>query len=157
MDVMSEFIIPIWSFVASEGLALLVLEHCSDLNLREAECLELAFQKIYRAMFVRYLQRGLQGRDARLMALAEIKVYLSVGSSSGVRALSAGSVQPVHSAQSSSIQLSGAKASIRAYLDANPGARELSINQVLAMLSNRGIRTSRTTVAEVLREFRKSA
>ena len=35
--------------------------------------------------------------------------------------------------------------------------RQLSINQVLLMLRDQGIRTSRTTVAEVLREVRKSA
>jgi len=157
MAVLSAFIIPIGALVAGEGLALLVLERRNGLNLREAEWREVAFLTTYRAMFVRYLHSGLQDRDAKLKAMAEVKGYLSAGNSSSVRALSAGSVQPAHSAQESSLQLSGTKASIRAYLDANPDARRMSINQVLALLGERGIRTSRTTVAEVLRETRKLA
>jgi hypothetical protein len=157
MAALSAFIIPIGTLVAGEGLALLVLERRNGLNLREAEWREVAFLTTYRAMFVRYLHSGLPDRDAKLKAMAEVKGYLSAGSSPSVRVLSAGSAQPVRSTQESSVQLSGAKASIRAYLDANPDARQLSINQVLLMLRDRGIRTSRTTVAEVLREVRESA
>src|SRR5260221_10174024 len=157
MAALSAFIIPIGALVAGEGLALLVLERRNGLNLREAEWREVAFLTTYRAMFVRYLHSGLADRDAKLKAMAEVKGYLSAGSSSGVRALSVGSAQPALHAQESAGHLSGTKASVRAYLDANPGARELSINQVLSMLRDRGIRTSRTTVAEVLRETRKSA
>src|SRR5258708_4296509 len=157
MAVLSAFIIPIGALVAGEGLALLVLERRSGLNLREAEWREVAFLTTYRAMFVRYLHSGLADRDAKLKAMAEVKGYLSTRNSSGVRALSAGAAQPEHGIQESSVQLSGTKASIRAYLEANPDARHLSINQVLALLQDKGIRTSRTTVAEVLREIRKSA
>src|SRR5258708_10904917 len=157
MAVLSAFIIPIGALVAGEGLALLVLERRTSLNLREAEWREVAFLSTYRAMFVRYLHSGMPDRDAKLKAMAEVKGYLSAGSSSGVRALSSGSVQPIQGVQENPAQLSGTKASVRAYLNANPGARELSINQVLSMLRYRGIRTSRTTVAEVLRETRKSA
>ena len=96
-------------------------------------------------------------RDAKLKAMAEVKGYLSAGNSSGVHVLSAGSAQPEHGEQESRVQTPGSKASVRAYLDANPDARQLSINQVLSLLHDRGIRTSRTTVAEVLREGRKSA
>ncbi len=157
MAVLSAFIIPIGALVAGEGLALLVLERRNGLNLREAEWREVAFLTTYRAMFVRYLHSGLLDRDAKLKAMAEVKGYLSTGNSSSVRALSAGNAQPEHSVQESAMHLSGTKASIRAYLDANPDARQLSINQVLLVLRDRGIRTSRTTVAEVLRETRKSA
>ncbi len=86
---------------------------------------------------------------------AEVKGYLSAGSSPTVRALSAGTAQPAHDAQENAT--SGTKANIRTYLAANPDVGQLSINQVLTVLRERGIRTSRTTVAEVLREIRKSA
>src|SRR5260221_3595403 len=157
MAVLSAFIIPIGALVAGEGLALLVVERRNGLNLREAEWREVALLTTYRAMFVRYLHSGLPDRDAKLKAMAEVKGYLSAGNKSGVRVLSAGAAQPAHGAQENAVQLSGAKASIRAYLDANPDARQLSINQTLSILRDRGIRASRTTVAEVLREGRKSA
>jgi hypothetical protein len=157
MAVLSAFIIPIGALVAGEGLALLVLERRNGLNLREAEWREVAFLTTYRAMFVRYLHSGLPDRDAKLKAMAEVKGYLGAGNSTGARALSAGVAQPERSAQENAIQMSGTKASIRAYLDANPDVKQLSINQVLSLLHDRGIRTSRTTVAEVLRETRKSA
>src|SRR5260221_3097826 len=157
MAVLAAFIIPIGALVAGEGLALLVLERRTGLNLREAEWREVAFLTTYRAMFVRYLHSGLPDRDAKLKAMTEVKGYLSAGSLSPVRALSAGTAQPAHRAEESSVQLSGTKSSIRAYLDANPSAKQLSINRVLSVLRDQGIRTSRTTVAEVLREIRKSA
>ena len=88
---LSAFIIPIGTLVAGEGLALLVLERRTGLDMREAQWQEVAFTTTYRALFVRHLQSGLPDRDTRQKALAEVKGYLSAGRPSGVRSLSAGS------------------------------------------------------------------
>src|SRR5258708_37328520 len=146
MAVLSAFIIPIGALVAGEGLALLVLERRNSFNLREAQWSEVAFLATYRAMFVGYLHSGLPDREAKLKAMAEVKGYLSAGNSSGIRVLSAGTGRPEHSTPEISVQLSGTKASIRAYLDANPNAAHLSINQLLPILHNHAIRTTPTTV-----------
>jgi hypothetical protein len=49
------------------------------------------------------------------------------------------------------------KAQIKTYLASNPQCAELSINALMDELSAQGILGGRTTVAEALREVRKSA
>jgi hypothetical protein len=49
------------------------------------------------------------------------------------------------------------KNQVKAYLAANPECAELSITALMGELSAQGIEAGRTTVAEVLREVRKTA
>ncbi|MEO8613185.1 MAG: hypothetical protein ABI690_35165, partial [Chloroflexota bacterium] len=81
----------------------------------------------------------------------EVRGYLGKGnvSASPVRQLSARSGQPPNG------QGSTVKASVHAYLDANPDLARLSVNQVLAALKAARVQAGRTTVADVLQE-RKS-
>ncbi len=151
---LSAFIIPIGALVAGEGIARLALERRGGSDFREQRWREVEFTVVYRAVFVRYLQGGLPDREAKLKALAEVKGYLGAGSMSPVRALSAGSAQPV---QIETAKPHSTKNKIRAYLVANPDVvRQMSISQVVSALSAQGVRAGRTTVAEVLREVKKT-
>ncbi len=85
---LSAFIIPIGTLVAGDGLAALALEQRTGNDYREQRWQEVEFTVIYRAMFVRYMQQGLQERDARQRAFTEVKGYLGRGNPSGVRLLS---------------------------------------------------------------------
>jgi len=152
---LSAFIIPIGTLVAGDGLALLVLERRHGINLRETQWREVAFVATYRALFVRYLQSELPDRAARLKAMAEVKGYLSAGSPPAVRALSAGNVRGAQSGQTDGVQQSNMKGQVIAYLAAHPEATQLSINNLTSVLTARGVRVGRTTVAEALREVRK--
>jgi hypothetical protein len=150
---LSAFIIPIGTSVAGEGLAALALERRTGIDFREMRWQDVEFTVVYRAVFVRYLNQGLADREAKAKAYAEVKGYLASAPLSGVRALSAGSAP---SAQPISVQSNGIKAQIRAYLAANPDVAEQSITNVMSALSAQGIRAGRTTVAEVLRETKRS-
>ncbi len=97
-------------------------------------------------------------RDAKARASAEVKGYLSTSGSAGVRLLCAPSGQngqPERREQLDSEQVRSVKGRVRAYLTANPGAVQLSVNQLLAVLSEQGVRAGRTTVAEALHELRE--
>jgi hypothetical protein len=146
MAVLSAFIIPIGALVAGDGLAALALERRTSRDFREESWQEVEFTVIYRAVFVRYLQQGIQERDARQRAYTEVRGYLGKGSSpaSGIRLLSASTGQ--------NGQIGGVKQGIQAFLDANPGVDQQSINQVLAALKEAGVQGGRTTVSEVLQE-----
>src|SRR5688500_14020051 len=87
MAMLSAFIIPIGALVAGDGLAALALERRTGRDFREERWQEVEFTVIYRAVFVRYLQQGVQERDARQRAATEVRGYLGKGSSSvsGVR------------------------------------------------------------------------
>jgi hypothetical protein len=61
-----------------------------------------------------------------------------------------------HSGQEVSGQPNGVKGKVQAYLTANPDAVQMSVNQLLSVLNEQGVRVGRTTVAEVLQEARKS-
>jgi hypothetical protein len=114
------------------------------------------FTVIYRAVFVRYLQQGLQERDTRQRAATEIRGYLGKGSSpaSRVRLLSASTGQTPNGqdGHSTNGHNGGVKQGIRAFLDANPGLKQQLINQVLAALKEARIQGGRTTVGKVLQE-----
>jgi hypothetical protein len=153
MAVLAAFIIPIGALVAGEGLAALTIERQMGVDLRELRWREVEFTVIYRAVFVRYLSLGLPDREAKVRALSEVKGYLGAGTTS-VRALSAGSEQGGQAANEQ--PNNGVKGKVRAYLTANPAAAQLSVNQLLSALSEQGIRAGRTTVAEVLREIKRS-
>ncbi len=93
-------------------------------------------------------------REAKYKAISEVKGYLGTANILPSRALSAPSAQ---GAQSESAQLLSMKEKIRAHLTANPDAvQEMSINDAMSALSVQGVRPGRTTVAEVLREIKKS-
>lgn len=154
MAVLSAFIIPIGTLVAGDGLAALALEQNAGHDYREQRWQEVEFTVIYRAMFVRYLQQGLQERDARHRAFSEVKGYLGSGSPSGVRMLSAPNGQggQIANGQKMNEQVNSVKGQVRAYMDANPDLAQYSVNQVLSVLQSAGVRAGRTTVAEVLQE-----
>ena len=152
MAALAAFIIPIGTLVAGEGLAAIVLERRIGVDYREVRWREVEFTLIYRAVFVRYLQHGLPERDARNKAFSEVKGYLGRGSSSAVRLLSAGNEQ---SGQAANGQPNGVRGKVHAYLVANPDAVQMSVNQLLSVLREQGVRAGRTTVAEVLQEIRK--
>lgn len=160
MAVLSAFIIPIGTLVAGDGLAALALEQQAGTNFREQRWQEVEFTVIYRAIFVRYMQQGLAEKDARQRAATEVRGYLGRSSSSGVRMLSAGNGQTGQTEQQAN-RLNGREADsrngsvkqgVRAFLDANPGLEQQSINQVLATLKSAGVHGGRTTVSEVLQE-----
>jgi hypothetical protein len=154
---LAAFIIPIGTLVAGEGLAALTLERRGGVDPKEFRWHEVEFIVVYRAMYVRYLQQGIPDREARGRAHAEVKGYLGSGTPnlpSTVRPLSASSGQVV---QVPNGQVNaGVKAKVRAYLAAHPDTAELSVNQLLSVLSEQGVRAGRTTVAEVLKEARVS-
>jgi hypothetical protein len=102
-------------------------------------------------VFVRYLQQGIEERNARQRAFSEVRGYLGKGSgqASGVRLLSAPNRQ---NGQPADGQSGRVKAGVHAYLDANPGLDQLSVNQVLVRLKTVGVKAGRTTVAEVLQD-----
>jgi hypothetical protein len=147
MAVLSAFIIPIGALVAGEGLAILVLERPFGANPHEARWQEVEFTVTYRALFVRYLQRGLPDREAKLKALADVKGYLTSARPSGVRALSAGSGQ---TGQVNGQPADSMKNTLGRYLDEHAEAQQLSVNQLWERLQSEGIRVGRTSVAEVL-------
>lgn len=160
---LSAFIIPIGTLVAGDGLADLTLEQRRHQDFREERWQEAEFTVMYRAVFVRYLQQGLPDKDARRRAHAETRGYLAAGQVSGVRQLSAPSGQTGqseqngHSGQRANGRTTGnVKQTIQDYLDTNPDTAELSVNQVLAHLTEAGIKAGRTSIAEVLKE-RKTA
>lgn len=153
---LSAFIIPIGTLVAGEGLAAIVLEKRITSDFREERWRDVEFTLFYRAVFVRYLQQGMADRDAKLRALSEVKGYLGKATASPVQALPAGSAQSVQHVQVKSVQANGIKGKIHAFLIENPDAARLSINDVQTALGEQGVRAGRTTVAEVLREVRKT-
>ncbi len=166
MAVLSAFIIPIGALVAGDGLAALALERRSGLDFREQRWQEVEFMVIYRAVFVRYLQHGLAERDARQRAFAEVRGYLGKGSTSVsvVRMLSAPSEQSGqgghgangHNGHGANRQNGSVKQGVRAFLDANPGLDQQSINDVLSALKGAGVQAGRTSVAEVLQERKQT-
>lgn len=140
------------TLVAGEGLALLVLERRTGLDMREAQWQEVAFTTTYRALFVSHLQGGLPDKDARQKALAEVKGYLSAGRRSGVRSLSAGNEQ---NGQANGLSANSAKASVYRYLEQHADAKQLSVNQLWDRLQHEGIQVGRTTVAQALKEHKQ--
>jgi hypothetical protein len=157
---LAAFIIPIGALVAGEGLAALALERRGSHDFREQRWREIEFTHLYRAVFVRYLHSGLADKEAKQRALAEVRGYLGRGAiTPAVRALSAGSVQAVQGVQSvqlASVHPSGTKRKIQAFLLANPDAVQMSINELQSVMSAQGVRAGRTTVAEALREVKRS-
>ncbi len=149
---LSAFIIPIGTLVAGEGLAQLVLERHIGVDYREQGWREVAYTVVYRAVFVRYLQQGLDQRDARSRATAEVRGYLGKGSLSGVRLLSATTGQQEKRTGGHAGRV---KTQVRLYLDAHPDAAALTVRQVLSHLRSAGIQAGRTTVAEVLQERKR--
>ncbi len=163
MAVLSAFIIPIGTLVAGEGLAALALERHFTADFRAQRWQEVEFVTIYRAVFVRYLQQGLQEREARQRAITEVRGYLGKGSvsASGVRLLSTSSGHNGQSANGrhehrADTHYGGVKQNVRVFLDEHPGLDQLSVNQVLATLREAGLQAGRTTVAEVLHEVKKA-
>ncbi len=157
MAFLSAFIIPIGALVAGDGLAALALERRTGNNFREQRWQEVEFTVIYRAVYVRYLQQGVEEREARHRAFSEVKGYLASASPSGARMLSAPNGQSGHSTNGqnghkASEQAGSVKGQVRAYMDAHPDLAQLSVNQVVSVLKNVGVQTGRTTVAEVLQE-----
>ena len=154
---LSAFIIPIGALVAGEGLAALALERTAQADPKEDLWQAVEFKVVYRAVYVRYMQQGIAERDARQRAFAEVRGYLGKGSGqpSGVRLLSALNDNGQENGQQPNGQ-SGrnghVKAGVHAYLDANPGLDQHSVNQVLTQLKTAGVKAGRTTVAEVLQE-----
>lgn len=165
MALLSAFIIPIGALVAGDGLAKLALEQRSSIDFREQRWQEVAFTVTYRAVFVRYMQQGLPERDARHRAQAEVKGYLAQSPTSGQRLLSAGSGQTGQAGQNgqrtnatdtATGHSESVKARVRAYLDVHPDLAQLSVNQTLTALREAGVKAGRTTVAEVLQEYKQS-
>lgn len=157
MALLAAFIIPIGALVAGDGLAALALDRRTGSDFREQRWQEVEFTVIYRAVFVRYLQQGIGQRDARQRAASEVKGYLAKGNVSGVRQLSAPngySGQNAQRANGQNRQRGSVKDHIRAYLADNPDLTQLSVNQVLSSLKIASVKTGRTTVAEVLQEWR---
>jgi hypothetical protein len=161
MALLSAFIIPIGALVAGDGLATLALERRTSSNAKEQAWEEVAFTVVYRALYGRYLQQGVAQMVARQKALGEVRGYLGNGSVSAVRQLSAPtgqSGQNGHAGQENGQHESGqagsVKARVHAYLDTLPDHAALSVNQVLAALKDSGVQAGRTTVAEVLQEYR---
>lgn len=150
---LAAFIIPIGTLVAGDGLADLTLEQGEQTGFRERQWQEVEFTVVYRAVFVRYMQTGLDERDARRRALSEVKGYLGTGQSSSVRLLSAGTGQSEQRGHRTNGR-NGVKERVREHLDSNPDLETLSVNQVLSELTSAGVRAGRTTVAEVLAERR---
>ena len=150
---LAAFIIPIGTLVAGDGLADLTLEQHERTDFRERQWQEVEFTVVYRAVFVRYMQTGLDERDARRRALSEVKGYLGTGQSSSVRLLSAGTGQSEQRGHRTNGR-HGVKARVREHLDSNPDLEALSVNQVLSELTSAGVRAGRTTIAEVLAERR---
>ena len=142
--------------VAGEGLAALALERSGGTDFRESRWREVEFTVIYRAVFVRYLHGGLPDREAKNRALSEVKGYLGMGSSSGVRLLSARSGQ---SGQEANEQPGNGTVTgrVREYLAAHPAMAGQSVNHVLSDLHSAGIKAGRTTVAEVLQERKQQS
>ncbi len=151
MAALAAFIIPIGTLVAGEGLAAIVLERRIGVDYREVRWREVEFTLVYRAVFVRFLQQGLNEREARQRAVSQVKGYLKTGDSSAVRLLSAPDGQ---GGQGANGQADSVKASVHAYLRANPDIATFSVNQVLAALKQAGVEAGRTTVAEALKEFK---
>ncbi len=149
MAVLAAFIIPIGALVAGEQIAALALERRGGPDFREVRWREVEFSMVYRAVFVRYLHGGLPDRDAKNRALAEVKGYLSAGIASPVRSLSAGTGQGADG------QPKRVKAEVHAFLAEHPPAAEMSVNQLLSALSEQGVRAGRTTVSEVLKEWKE--
>jgi hypothetical protein len=159
MALLSAFIIPIGALVAGDGLAAIALERRERTDPREQYWQEVEFTVVYRAVFVRYMQQGLPERDARGRAAAEVRAYLGRGSASSVRLLYApnghGGQNGQENGQSErtrSGQRGSVRDNVRAYLAANPDAAQMSVNQLLSALRTAGIKTGRTSVAEVLQE-----
>ncbi|MCZ7538790.1 MAG: hypothetical protein M5U29_02495 [Anaerolineae bacterium] len=153
MAALAAFIIPIGTLVAGDGLADLTLEQRERIDFRERQWQEAEFTVIYRAVFVRYMQAGLDERDARRRSLSEVKGYLGTGRSSAVRLLSAGNGQGEQSGLRTN-RSGSVKERVHEHLDTYPALEELSVNQVLSELRNAGVKAGRTTVAEVLAERR---
>jgi hypothetical protein len=97
---------------------------------------------------VRYLQQGLDQRDARLRATAEGQRLFGQGQC--VRCPVA--VRSDRTVGKTDGQAGRVKTQVRSYLDAHPDAAVLTVRQVLSNLGSEGIRAGRTTVAEVLQE-----
>lgn len=155
MAALSAFIIPIGALVAGDGLAALALERSETTDSATQAWRDVEAEVFYRALYTRYMQQGILERDARQRAYTEARGYLGKGSTSAVRQLSAPTGQPSENGQSRqgpSGQTGTVKASVRAYLDANPGLDQQSVNQVLATLKQSGVQVGRTTVADVLQE-----
>jgi hypothetical protein len=162
MAVLSAFIIPIGALVAGDGLAALALERRTTTDAKEQAWQEVEFTVIYRALYGRYLRLGIAQNEARQKAAGEVRGYLGKSTVSAVRQLSAPSGHPgqnEHSRQENGQHPNGqagsVKARVHAYLDANPGLEQLSINQVLTALKEVNVQAGRTTIADVLQE-RKS-
>ncbi len=151
---LAAFIIPIGTLVAGEGLAALVLERHDNADFREQRWQEVEFTVTYRAIFVRYLQRGLPDRDAKIKAFAEVKGYLGTGTPSAVRSLSAGTGQ---TGQGADGQANTVKNQVRAYLVANPDVEAQTVRDVVSALQVAGIKAGRTTVSEVLKERKQGS
>ena len=72
----------------------MVLEHRVAIDFREQKWNEIDVTVIYRAEFIRHMQRGITNKDAKQRALTEVKGYLtSSGYSSVVHMLYAPSEQ----------------------------------------------------------------
>lgn len=157
MALLSAFIIPIGALVAGDGLAALALERRTTTDTREQAWQEVEFTMFYRALYGRYLQQGIEERDARQKAYNEVHGYLGKGSMSAPagqagqngRAEATGRAPNGHLAV---LSPGSAKARVRPHLDTNPHLDQLSVNQVLMALKAAGVQAGRTTVAEVLQE-----
>jgi hypothetical protein len=147
---MAAFIIPIGTLVAGEGLAAIVLERRLGVDYRELRWREMEFTLVYRAVFVHYLKCGLPDGEAKLRAFSEVKGYLAKGSTPSVRMLSAPNGQSEQAANGQ--PKAGVKAKVSTYLADHPEAAQMSVNQLLSVLNEQGVRAGRTTVAEVLKE-----
>lgn len=153
MAALAAFIIPIGTLVAGDGLADLTLERRERIDFRERHWQEAEFTVVYRAVFVRYMQAGLDERDARRRSLSEVKGYLVTGRPSAVRLLSEGNGQAGQRGHRAN-EYGGVKERVREYLDTYPELEGRSVNQVLSELHSAGVKAGRTTVAEVLAERR---
>jgi hypothetical protein len=157
MALLAAFIIPIGALVAGEGLAALVLERRSGNDFREEKWQDVEFTLIYRAVFVRYMQQGINEKDARRRAFSEVKGYLAKGSPSAVRLLSAPSASTGQGAnEQADTRALTAKERVRSYLDTHPDLTQLSLSQVVTALKSAGVQAGRTTIAEVLQERKQT-
>ena len=153
MAALSAFIIPIGTLVAGEGLAALVLEHRTTSDFREERWREAEFTVIYRAVFVCYMQQGITDKEAKQRALAEVKGYLTPsGRPSAVHLLSAPSGQGERTTQNNG---NGVRAKVKAYMMEHPEIAEMSVSRALEAVRLADIQAGRTTVAEVLQDYRK--